>query len=357
MAFRFKKERQAAEADLTGQREFSARLVLELARRPGNVFVSPFSAWSLLALLHPGARGKTRELLEEVVGVDEDSISGGMERVHELTSTKPEPRKFETLDLQGAPESFPESFSVKEKRFQLIVANGLWVQKGYGLKPGYVREVRERFRAQLKELDLAGDPAAACDTINAWANRNTHGRIREVLSPDEIDALTRLILANATYFKDKWVHQFETDDTQLKPFHRLEGGDVEVQMMHQVTHFLYFESQDLQAVKLPYLHSGLSMTIVLPRKMRKFEAGLTHESLDQLLTGPSEIELVFLGLPRYKYTSELQLVPTLSGLGLGSLFGKSADLSGISSERVRISTGSSRSPLCRSMRRAPRLLR
>ncbi len=330
MASRSVKERLVSGADLSGQREFSARLVLELAKEPGNLFVSPFSAWSLLALLHPGARGETRAMMNDVLGIGEkEVIDRVVGRMLDLASTSRKSREFRALDL----ESPPKTLGPKKQQFELIVANGLWVQEGYQLQHDYEREISDRFKARIEEVDFQTSPDAACDTINAWADENTRGRIQEVLSPAEIDTLTRLILANATYFKDKWVHQFEADLTRPEPFRRLDGSDVEVQMMHQTTDLPYLEDRKLQAVKLPYLHSGLSMTVVLPRKVRNFEARLTPKRLDELLGATFGVHTVDLAFPRCRYSGELRLVPTLRELGLGCLFGDSADLSGISSER------------------------
>ena len=331
MKFKTRVVPEKAATDLTSRQEFSARLVIELARRPGNLFVSPYSAWCLLAMLQPGARGATRDMLVRVLGTDEgDGLGSWTNPIEELTEEET-PRKFNTLELKGPPESFPKSFFVKKRQFDLIVANALWLQKGYQLECDYREDVTERFKARIEELDLTGDPGTSCETINHWAEENTQGRIRKVLSPGEIGPLTRLILNNATYFKDKWRQPFQLDATLKKPFHRLDGSTVDVSMMHQMSGFNYFEDRRVQAVSLPYLYSGLSMIVILPKQIRDFEASLTPQSLESLFKS-LEPSRVVLGLPRCRFEDGRSLVSALEVVGLLSLFDGSADLSGISRE-------------------------
>jgi serpin B len=316
--------------DLTGQRDFSTRLVLELARRPGNLFVSPFSAWCLLALLYPGARGKTRSALAQVLGLPAgDKDEGWIAELRELVSgleDRPVPPTIEVIE-RLAKEGLSE-----HTKYELIVANALWMQEGYSIEPAYLASIGEHFAAVIETLDLVGDPVASCEAINSWADENTRGKITRVLSPPEIGPLTRLILANATYFKDDWAEKFLPEATRDKPFHRQNGGKVQVPMMCQEEVFQYFEDRKLQAVRLPYAHEGLSMVVVLPKRIRKFEASLTPQCLERLFRALDRTSWVYLELPRCQMRDDLELVSPLEALGLGSLFGEEADFGGISRE-------------------------
>jgi len=307
--------------DLMGQRQFDARLTLELAREEGNLFVSPFSAWSLLALLCPGSRGETRDRLSGVLGLPTDAFDESwITELRELTSSLKNVRP-RSLEDREPPRSL-----------DLIIANALWLQTGYLLEPAYLAQIREGFDARIEELDLTGKPTAACETINRWADENTRGKIDQVLSPDQIGSLTRLILSNATYFKDDWAEKFDPEATRIERFHRLEGRKVEVSMMHQTRSFDYFEDKSLQAIRLPYAHEGLSMVVVLPRRIRKFEASLSPQSLDQIFASLRWELPVHLALPKCQMRDQLVLDPPLKAMGLETLFDESADLSGISPE-------------------------
>ena len=135
-------------------------------------------------------------------------------------------------------------------RFELAIANALWVQTGYRLQADYLRTVLEVMGAEAQELDLVEDPESACRVINGWADRCTKGKISEILRPDEIGLLTHLILTNATYFKAAWVMPF--NPSRAAPFHLLDGTDVDVAMMSQSIQLPYLERDGLQVVEFPY---------------------------------------------------------------------------------------------------------
>lgn len=44
------------------------------------------------------------------------------------------------------------------------------------------------------------------------------GKIKDLITRDVVDELTKLVLVNATYFKGKWEQQFKEEDTVEAPF-------------------------------------------------------------------------------------------------------------------------------------------
>ena len=152
------------------------------------------------------------------------------------------------------------------------------------------------------------------------------------MSQGDIHPLTRLILTNATYFKDDWLEQFDPELTKPDTFHRRDRSRVRVPMMVLMEELDYFEDRSLQAVRLPYVHDGLAMTVVLPKRIDDFETSLTPVSLDQLFRSIRPSESVILQLPKVEFRDHLRLVPVLRSLGMDRLFGDSGDLSGITAE-------------------------
>lgn len=316
--------------DFSGQREFAVRLGLEIAKKPGNLFVGGLSVWTALALLLPGARGDTREQLAAVLRLpteqsDDEWIKAVDELIQGLTSTPP------TRENEGR-RAGPRWPSRKRAAAQLRLANALWLQKGLRLDAGYVSKVVKGLHAKAEKLDFARKPDAACDTINRWAAGNTLGKIQEVVSGSDIHPLTRLLLSNATYFKDDWSIPFESRMTKRGPFRRLNGTKVRVPMMRREDEFIYHSDRNLQVIDLPYSRQGLSMVVVLPENLREFEAGLTPQSLQELLQSLRYQHLVHLELPRWEFRKNMGIEDQLGPIGLKGLFTSEADLSGISSD-------------------------
>ena len=53
----------------------------------------------------------------------------------------------------------------------------------------------------------------SAQTINDWADKSTRGKIKDVVQWP-FDPVTRVILANAIYFKGKWDRPFDKKQTR-----------------------------------------------------------------------------------------------------------------------------------------------
>ena len=125
-------------------------------------------------------------------------------------------------------------------------------------------------------LDFS-DPGAAT-RINGWASKETQGRIPKVI--DRIDPADLALLLNAVYFKGQWTHKFDKAQTQQRDFTLAGGAVKQVARMAQSGHFDYFETPDLQAIRLPFGDGDLVMEVLLPAKsssLGALEAELTPE--------------------------------------------------------------------------------
>jgi serpin B len=152
--------------------------------------------------------------------------------------------------------------------------------------------------------------------------------------PGTITPDTRLVLANAIYFKGTWKVQFDAKKTEFAPFYRLDGSQVKVPMMRVKEHFPYTEGMNYQAIELPYTGNALSMVIFLPREgmFEDFEAGLSVERLDAIMARLCS-EKVQLAMPKFELTSEFSLADTLAELGMPDAFTGVADFSGMDGTR------------------------
>jgi serine protease inhibitor len=302
---------------------FAMKLYQRLSAKEGNLFFSPMSIDTALAMTYPGADGSTAAQISSTLGLPpsgEKSTAGFSALLSQLNH----PRNF-----NGQPA------------YDLIVANALWGQDGYPFKLEYIRLLSTGYGAAFKETDFRRSEAARKD-INDWVAEKTRDKIKDLVPPGVIDALTRLVLVNAIYFKSNWRNQFEETATRKEPCRLPDGDPADVSMMHQQDRFGYMDNSDLQMIELPYTWNDLSMLVLLPGKadgMAALEAKLSVENLaswQTLLT----TRLVELSLPRFTFTSEFQLSDPLKEMGITAAFDpEKADFSGIASggERIFIS--------------------
>ncbi|KAI9070664.1 hypothetical protein K1719_047372, partial [Acacia pycnantha] len=67
--------------------------------------------------------------------------------------------------------------------------------------------------------------------VNSWVENATNGLIRKILPLDSLDHGTRLVLANALYFKGAWAKRFDLTLTRTRSFNLLNGENVKVPFM------------------------------------------------------------------------------------------------------------------------------
>jgi serpin B len=162
-----------------------------------NLFFSPASISVALAMTAAGARGQTEAEMAQVLHLTGILPQANAE-YHKL---------LERWNAGG-----------KDRGYQLRVANRLWGQKGYPFLPSYLALTRQEFGAELAIMNFAQQTEAAHKQINAWVERQTADKIKELLPRGLLDNLTRLVLVNAIYFKGDWASQFKKDQTQPADF-------------------------------------------------------------------------------------------------------------------------------------------
>ena len=181
--------------------------------------------------------------------------------------------------------------------------------------------------------DISGSAAA----INSWVAEKTDNKITELVPESDIDALTRLILVSAVYFKGNWLKTFNAIETRPRSFHVSQKNTIRVEMMYQNAEFYYGVNEDLrcQAVEMPYAGDTLSMFILLPDQsatnLAELEKNLTPDDLTDVKKKYRMAFLdVHLSLPKFRLDEKLGLAETLSGMGMKDLFTENVvDLSGI----------------------------
>jgi len=201
------------------------------------------------------------------------------------------------------------------------------------VNPAYVETLRNRLGAEVKEADFAKGGAEAAQKVNAWVGEATCGKIREIVSPSQVDPLTRLLLANAIYFKASWLYPFDEEATRPEPFRLLDRRLVDVPMIHVTALYSYVRDRSVQVLQVPYLGGRNVMLLLLPDegKLEVVERELDTGRMDGLIR-ETEIVEANLALPRFRMESSFQLRSTLMKLGIAEAFSPRADFSGVSGE-------------------------
>lgn len=309
--------------------DFAQRFFAQVASESdGNLFFSPLSIHTALSMTYAGARGDTATQMREVLAFqyapDEGAEHAAYRQLLEALNDAPQTTFDAVEDGQRT--------TVERPVYDLVVANRLWGQKGLGWDPGYIALTRNEYLAGLEEVDFTSNAEGARQAINQWVEETTRERIKDLVPAGAIDALTRLVLANAIYFKANWADEFDERGTQDAPFHLADGSSVEVPTMHQSETFAYAETSDWQALNLAYEHNALSMLVVLPaNKEGALEATQTQLASGELLDALESMNRtrVQVWLPKFSITQDLNLGGSLQAMGMPLAFSDRADFSGM----------------------------
>lgn len=95
------------------------------------------------------------------------------------------------------------------------------------------------FSENIESLDFKGEPVASSDVINTFIEETTKENIKNLLVPGAITSATKLVLANAAYFKGQWASKFDAEDTKPRIFYDFGRMPVYVDMMKQRGYFNY----------------------------------------------------------------------------------------------------------------------
>jgi serpin B len=287
---------------------FAFKLLKQLAKeQPGtNIFISPYSASTVLQMACNGAEGQTKAEMQQVLGA-----TG-------LTAEA----------MNAANKDCDRAINSQGTNVVLTAANAIWCRKGTPIKPAFIACNQQYFGATVDALDF--DDPRSIGIMNAWASAKTHGIINGIAN-GLINPLTELVLANAVYFKGKWQVPFDVKSTKDRLFHLRAGRQKQVPMMEQTRKFTYRHGTGYQAVRLPYQGWALAMYVFLP------DADSSPDKLIRIMTGDTWQRVTEPGfnkregtvvLPRFKLEYGVELTRPLKALGMRAAFGK-ADFSGI----------------------------
>ncbi|KAI6219034.1 putative serpin-like protein [Aphelenchoides fujianensis] len=312
------KQEMADLAFVSAQTDFAVGLLRETAVGSNvSLILSPISIALALSLAYAGAGGETRKEFESVFA--KGGTSG--DALHSL---------FRRTLAQ---------LSAADKNVTLELANRAYAARELDVKAAFKETIAANYGGDFKQVDFA-QAAGAVKEINDFVANVTHDKIRDLLSPDAVDAETKLVLVNAVYFKGTWKNRFDENRTTDEKFFVSENSETKVKMMNMKLKVNYAETADVQVLELPYADEGVKFIAVLPREKFGLTAWLqkTDGAELQKLRGRLQHREVFVSLPRFKITSKFELKDVLDKLGFSKGFSEQADFSGIANnESLRIS--------------------
>lgn len=305
-----------------GNNAFALDFYQAIRDAEGNLFYSPYSISSALAMAYAGAEEETKKQMAETLhyNLSQEQLHPAFNALY-LALTEGEGEETEKEDEGDA--------------FTLQIANAVWGQEGYPFRQEYLDVLARSYGAGIHVLDFVQAPEQARQTINAWVSDQTNGKIEDLIPQGVIDELTRLILTNAIYFRASWEHPFDEEQTQDGPFHLPDGQEISVPMMRQTTRFGYTEGEGYQAVELPYVGDRASMVIVAPEaeQLDAFEESLEAQDIEDILASMEKKD-VALTMPRFSFDARFQLAQQLAEMGMPEAFSpEEADFSGIDGSR------------------------
>ena len=286
-----------------GNSAFAVQLYQQLSAGTGNLFFSPFSVSSALAMTYAGARENTAAEMKTAMsfGLDQEPLHNSFSQLNQNLAA--------TANSDGQ---------------KLNIANGLCLTGG---------DVSEEFKVVLQKSYKAELFAGDLAKINDWVNAKTEGKIEKIL--ESLDANSVCVLLNAIYFKGIWENRFDELQTREIPFRLSEKEEIKVPFMYQKGSFSFIEKDDFQAIAMPYKGKSLAMVVVLPKTvdgLASLEQNLSPENVVQWLAEIDSVSAqdVDLFLPKFKFATGYDLVPACAALGMKDAFAPAAaDFSGM----------------------------
>ena len=295
---------------INANNQFAFDLYSELKNKEGNIFFSPYSISTALAMVYEGAKGKTADEIQSVFHFPAESSI-----------------------RRPAFAAIYNELNKPDSKYTLSTANALWAQNDYKFLNDYLTTLEQYYGGKATNLDFKNSTEEARQTINNWVESKTNNKIKNLFPQGSLDNTTRLVLTNAIYFKGTWVKQFEKNQTKDGNFRVSSVNTVKVPMMQQTdkdAKFNYTEDNNLQVLEMPYEGDKLSMIVLLPKNdnISSLENSLTLEKINEWKTKLIK-QRVDVFMPKFTFDTKYFMSDTLEKMGMPTAFTSAADFSGM----------------------------
>ena len=294
------------QVQVDGNSQFAFDLYSMFKEEQGNIFFSPYSISTALAMTYEGARDNTEKQMTDVL--------------HFISPKQSVHKAFNKLDLTFGEQS-KNSKTLGNTAFKLEIADSIWAQKDYKWLPEFLDAMKINYGAGIYSVDFQNETEKSRLAINKWVEEKTHEKIKDLLQQGIITPAVYMVLVNAIYFYGQWVHEFKKSDTKDDDFTRLDGSKSKIPFMHQKSDYSYMENELFQALEMSYKDCELAMLVLLPsiEKFKDLESKLDASLLNDAI-GNLQDRDVDVTFPKMTMEEQFDLVKTLSEMGMPDAF-------------------------------------
>lgn len=320
----FKLDTQLIDHPYRDEKTSAARkLYRSLAPLGKNFVLSPLSLEAALHLLALTAQGESYGALADYLALGQGDPAQALAYIEDCFAYMSRPPEYMTEDFEASTVKLASSL-VSHRRLDLDQSKRASMQR--------------RLDVHLAEFDFENEGALAMQEVNAWIEKQTCGRVKDLVGKVSPDTL--MILVNALYLKLAWQGGFAPENTTISEFKDEQGGLSLAEMMHREGDFYYLKKAQYQAVQIPVNTFQLQVWMMQPvHSVQALVNALSRMSLKEALSGAREV-LVRLGLPKFRIENRLGLLNALAALGLKRITQRMhAELSGLyaTSENIFVS--------------------
>jgi len=281
-------------------------------KEKGNLFYSPFSLSSALAMTYAGAGSTTALEMGKVLHFQPNS----------------------PVFHQNFGAYLAKIAANAEGNIEFEIANRIWVEQSVKFEEEFLERIKESYSGGVEKANFIANYEATRVLINAWVEQKTKERIKDLIPKGILNSDTRMVLVNAIYFKGDWLHPFDSLDTKDDVFHVGNGKDITAKFMHQTGHFKYADGESCKMIQVPYQGGKQSMIIALPHGFDDLDATekeLQRDGFERLKNASQR--LIQLKFPKFRMTMPLVLKEYFRALGMKTPFEDSANFSQMTKEQ------------------------
>eukprot|EP00112_Aurelia_sp_Birch-Aquarium-sp1_P025910 Seg888.19 transcript_id=Seg888.19/GoldUCD/mRNA.D3Y31 product="Serpin B6" protein_id=Seg888.19/GoldUCD/D3Y31 len=281
---------------------------MKLSPGDGSFFYSPYSIANALAMVYAGVKGPAKEEIATAFGWDSNN----------------------TVDLHKTFGNLVSKLTAHDGYATLGVANRVWIDRREKVQKSFAEILKKYYASKIGKADFFGNTERSRHKINSWVEENTGNKIKDMIPQGFLQQDTRIVLANAIYFKAAWKEPFNPAKTKTGNFNTAKNGMKRMKMMVKRFDSLSMAYEDdFMAIELPYEGGRFAMNIILPNQgkdLASVERSLNLDTFEKLEYYDYNVDVK---LPRFELEKSYDLTRLLAKLNIKSMFNEKCDLSGM----------------------------